>query len=51
MVRSPKGRQALTMTMLQIMDTVRDRGSRYAVSGGAVADAAAVRAYQAERSP
>lgn len=39
------------MTMLQIMDTVRDRGSRYAVSGGAVADAAAVRAYQAERSP
>ena len=31
--------------MLQIQDTVRDRGSRYAASGGAVADAAAVKAF------
>ena len=36
------------MTMVQIMDTVRDRSSRYAVSGEAVADAAAVRAFLAE---
>jgi len=33
--------------MLQIMDTVRDRGSRYAASGGAVADAAAIKAFLA----
>jgi len=31
--------------MLQIMDTVRDRGSRYAASGGEVADAAAIKAF------
>ena len=31
--------------MLQILDTVRDRGSRYAASGGAVADAAACKAF------
>jgi putative IMPACT (imprinted ancient) family translation regulator len=31
--------------MLQIRDTVRDRGSRYAVSGGEVADAAACKAF------
>lgn len=34
--------------MLQIMDTVRDRGSRYAASGGAVADAAGIRTFLAE---
>ncbi len=33
--------------MLQIMDTVRDRGSRYAASGGAAADAAGVKAFVA----
>lgn len=33
--------------MLQICDTVRDRGSRYAVSGGVVADAAACKAFLA----
>ncbi|NBZ88142.1 YigZ family protein [Stagnihabitans tardus] len=31
--------------MLQIMDTVRDRGSRYAASGGEVADAAAIKSF------
>lgn len=31
--------------MLQILDTVRDRGSRYAASGGAVVDALAVKAF------
>jgi putative IMPACT (imprinted ancient) family translation regulator len=31
--------------MLQIRDTVRDRGSRYAVSGGAVMDGAAIKAF------
>ena len=31
--------------MLQILDTVRDRGSRYAASGGAVADAAGCKAF------
>lgn len=31
--------------MLQIMDTVRDRGSRYAASGGEVADEPAVKAF------
>lgn len=31
--------------MLQILDTVRDRGSRYAASGGAVADAADCKAF------
>ncbi|MEO6298274.1 MAG: YigZ family protein [Paracoccaceae bacterium] len=34
--------------MLQILDTVRDRGSRYAVSGGAVGDRAALAAFLAE---
>ncbi len=34
--------------MLQIKDTVRDRCSRYAVSGGAVADGVAVKAFLAE---
>ncbi len=34
--------------MLQIIDTVRDRGSRYAVSGGAVADGAGVKAFVAD---
>ena len=34
--------------MLQIMDTVRDRGSRYAASGGAVADQAGIKAFLAE---
>lgn len=33
--------------MLQIAETLRDRGSRYAVSGGAVADAAAAKAFVA----
>lgn len=33
--------------MLQILDTVRDRGSRYSVSGGPVADAAACKAFVA----
>ena len=33
--------------MLQIRDTVRDRGSRYAVTGGAVADGAAIKAFLA----
>jgi putative IMPACT (imprinted ancient) family translation regulator len=33
--------------MLQIQDTVRDRGSRYAASGGAVVDAAGVKAFVA----
>jgi hypothetical protein len=36
------------MAIVQIMDTVRDRGSRYAVSGGAVEHAAAVRACLGE---
>ena len=36
------------MAIVQIMDTVRDRGSRYAVSGGAVQDAAAARAFLGE---
>ncbi|MGV8985111.1 MAG: YigZ family protein [Cypionkella sp.] len=31
--------------IVQIMDTVRDRGSRYAASGGAVTDAAAIKAF------
>jgi putative IMPACT (imprinted ancient) family translation regulator len=31
--------------MLQILDTVRDRGSRYAASGGAVGDAADCKAF------
>ena len=31
--------------MLQILDTVRDRGSRYAASGGPVADAAGCKAF------
>ncbi|MBI1173001.1 YigZ family protein [bacterium] len=34
--------------MVQIMDTVRDRGSRYAVSGAPVTDAAAVGAFLAD---
>ena len=34
--------------MLQIMDTVRDRGSRYAASGGAVADEAGIKAFLKE---
>ena len=34
--------------MLQIMDTVRDRGSRYAATGGEVADAAGIKAFLAE---
>jgi putative IMPACT (imprinted ancient) family translation regulator len=34
--------------MLQILDVVRDRGSRYAVSGGPVADRAAVIALLSE---
>ena len=33
--------------MLQILDTVRDRGSRYAASGGAVTDAAGVKTFVA----
>lgn len=33
--------------MLQILDTVRDRGSRYAASGGPVVDAAGVKAFVA----
>lgn len=31
--------------MLQIMDTVRDRGSRYAASGGDVADEAGIASF------
>ena len=31
--------------MLQILDTMRDRGSRYAASGGAVEDAAGCKAF------
>lgn len=31
--------------MLQILDTVRDRGSRYAASGGPVGDVAACKAF------
>ena len=31
--------------MLQILDTVRDRGSRYAASGGDIADAAGCKAF------
>ena len=34
--------------MLQVLDTVRDRGSRYAVSGGPVADRAALDAFLAD---
>ena len=34
--------------MLQIMDTVRDRGSRYAASGGAVADQSAIKGFIAQ---
>jgi len=34
--------------MLQLLDTVRDRGSRYAVSGAPVSDMAAVRDFLAE---
>ncbi len=33
--------------MLQIMDTVRDRGSRYAASAGEVADEAAIKVFLA----
>ena len=33
--------------MIQILDTVRDRGSRYAASGGDVADPAAIKAFLA----
>ena len=34
--------------MLQILDTVRDRGSRYAASGGTIADAAGCKAFIAK---
>lgn len=34
--------------MLQIVDVLRDRGSRYAVSGGVVQDRAGVEAFLAE---
>ena len=34
--------------MMQILDVLRDRGSRYAVSGGPVQDRAGVEAFLAE---